>query len=330
MTIRCCSSRREFIKTLLAIAWISASAGCRQPAGSRSRVFIARADGYEADLPAAILSALRELAVTAETVRNKRILLKPNLVEPHAGADHITTHPLVVRAAAEAFRTLGAAQVVVAEGPGHCRDTQYVLEQSGLAGVLRSERIPFVDLNNDQGYEVPNRGRKTALRSWTFPVTLRRFDWIVSMPKLKTHHWAGVTLSMKNLFGLMPGIYYGWPKNVLHMAGIDEAIFDINMTLRAHLAIVDGITGMEGDGPIMGTPKKAGVLVMGRDLAAVDATSARIMGIDPLKIAHLRQAEGRLGRVRESGIQQAGESIESVRTRFVLLEKIPAHRRIRL
>ena len=87
---------------------------------------------------------------------------------------------------------------------------------------------------------------------------------------------------MKNLFGVMPGIVYGWPKNVLHYAGIGPSILDINAAVRPHLAIVDGIIGMEGDGPIMGTPRRPGVLVMGTNLPAVDATCARLMGIDPV------------------------------------------------
>ena len=66
----------------------------------------------------------------------------------------------------------------------------------------------------------PNAGGSTRLSTLTFPVTLRQVDWVVSVAKMKTHHWAGVTLSMKNLFGLLPGIYYGWPKNVLHWMGI--------------------------------------------------------------------------------------------------------------
>ena len=84
---------------------------------------------------------------------------------------------------------------------------------------------------------------------------LKRADLVVSLPKLKTHHWAGVTLAMKNLFGVMPGVAYGWPKNVLHHAGIPGSILDINAAVKPALAIVDGIVGMEGDGPIMGTPK---------------------------------------------------------------------------
>ena len=112
-----------------------------------------------------------------------------------------------------------------------------------------------MDLNHDEVFRTPNRLRFTAMTHLALPATLRRADILVSMPKMKTHHWVGVTLAMKNLFGVMPGIAYGWPKNVLHQAGIPGSIVDINAAVHPHLAIVDGIVGMEGDGPIMGTPR---------------------------------------------------------------------------
>jgi uncharacterized protein (DUF362 family) len=199
-----------------------------------------------------------------------------------------------------------------------------------MANVLFEDRIPFVDLNYDDVYTVSNKGRHSSLNTLTFPVSLRQADWIVSMPKLKTHHWAGVTLSMKNLFGVMPGRFYGWPKNVLHNAGIDRCIFDINMTLKPHFSIVDGIVGMEGDGPIMGSPKHAGVIVLGRNLMAVDATCSRIMGVNPQKVPYLAVASNRLGPLKKENISQYGETIDSVRTDFALIEKIPAHKGLRI
>ena len=93
---------------------------------------------------------------------------------------------------------------------------------------------------------------------------------------------------MKNFFGLVPGSVYGWPKNKLHYIGINEAIVALNRVFRNTFAIVDGIVGMEGNGPIQGKPKPAGVIVMGRDLVAVDATCCRIMGIDPEKVNPMR------------------------------------------
>jgi uncharacterized protein (DUF362 family) len=296
----------------------------------KSSVFIAKAGNYQLDLSGIILAGLHELGVAGPQVRGKRVLLKPNLVEVHAGLGHINTHPLVVRGAIEAFLRLGAAQVLVGEGPGHRRDSLLVLEESGLGEVLREDRIVFVDLNNDSLVSMPNLGRRTGLATLTFPATVHEVDFVVSMAKMKTHHWAGVTLSMKNLFGVMPGIVYGWPKNVLHVAGIDKSILDINATLKPHFAIVDGIVGMEGDGPIMGDPKQAGVLVMGANLPAVDATCARIMGIDPGRIRHLQAAANWLGPIKETVIAQRGEPIPAVRTDFALREDIPAQMGIRL
>jgi len=295
-----------------------------------AKTFIARASRYQMDLVSLILSGLEELGVAPRVIRGKSILLKPNLVETKPGAEHINTHPLVVRAAVEAFLHLGAARVLVAEGVGHRRDTLMVLEESGLAEVLFEDRIPFVDLNYDTVFTVANNYGATRLATLTFPDTLKRVDWIVSLAKMKTHHWAGVTLSMKNLFGVMPGSYYGWPKNVLHAAGIDGSILDINAALKPQLAIGDGIIGMEGDGPIMGTPKPTGVLVMGCNLPAVDATCARIMGINPQRLRYLAGAAGRLGAIREANIRQLGETVAGVRTPYALIEKIPAHQGIRL
>ena len=295
-----------------------------------AQTFVAKVDHYQLDIAEAIIRGMRELGVSPEELKGKRILLKPNLVETASGAPHINTHPLVLRGAVEAFLKLGASTVLVAEGPGHRRDTLAVYEESGLADVLTEDRIPFHDLNYITGYELPNAGRQSRLNTLTFPGLFQEVDWIVSVAKMKTHHWAGTTLSMKNLFGVMPGIYYGWPKNVLHYAGIDNSILDINATLKPNFAIVDGIVGMEGDGPVMGDPKKAGVLVMGRNLAAVDATCCRIMGIDPYKVTYLERADNWLGPISDGAIEQRGERIAAVRTNFNLIETIPAQQGLRL
>jgi uncharacterized protein (DUF362 family) len=295
-----------------------------------AETFIAKVPSYEREFGLALNQGLQELGVTKQELAGKRILLKPNLVETSSGAIHINTHPLVVRGVVEAFLRMGAAQVIVAEGPGHRRDTLDVLEESGLAEVLYEDRIAFHDLNYGTGYNVSNLGRQSKMRTLTFPGLFQEVDWIVSMAKMKTHHWAGVTLSLKNMFGVMPGIYYGWPKNVLHHAGIESSILDINATLKPHFAIVDGIVGMEGDGPILGDPKRVGVLVMGRNLSAVDATCCRIMGIDPYQVRYLYRADNWLGPISEKAIEQRGETIARVRTNFSLIETIPAHQGLRL
>ena len=89
------------------------------------------------------------------------------------------------------------------------------------------------------------------------------------MPKVKTRHWADVTLSVKNMFGIVPASRYGWPKNVLHWAGIHESILDICATVRPHFVIADAIAAMEGDGPLNGTPKWLNKILLADDPAAV-------------------------------------------------------------
>ena len=149
---------------------------------------------------------------------------------------------------------------------------------------------------------------------------LLKSDFIVSMPKLKTHHWTGMTASMKNLFGTVPGAVYGWPKNLLHFRGIENSILDLTATIRPHFAIV----AMEGDGPIMGRPRQTGFIAMGSDPVAVDATCARIMGLDPAKMIYLARASKFLGNIDPRRIDQRGEPLSRYQTRFEILEKFKA------
>jgi len=325
--------RRKILRTLLAanagVALNSLLPGCAfQKPGAD--VFIGKVGDYNAEIASLIRRGFRELDVSEREIRGKRILLKANIVEPHYGFEHIVTNPAVVMAAAEAFLAMGASEIVVAEGAGHCRDTYRILDESGFDSILGNPKIIFVDLNYDAWWKAPNAGGKTWLSSFFLPATLKQADWIVSMPKLKTHHWAGVTLSMKNLFGVLPGSFYGWPKNPLHTAGINESIIDINATVRPHFAIVDGIVGMDGDGPIMGNAKKAGIIVMGRNLPAVDATCARCMGISPGRIKYLAAAAQSLGPISDWRIRQCGESWKAVRTDFQLPDFIEAYNGLRL
>jgi uncharacterized protein (DUF362 family) len=146
------------------------------------------------------------------------------------------------------------------EGPGHQRDAVPVLAEGGLEAELRERRIRFVDLNRDEILKVPLQTSFTGLDCLWLPRVLTS-EFIVSMPKVKTHHWAGVTLSMKNLFGVAPGAAYGWPKNLLHWNFIDRSILDINAAVPAQFVIADGIIGMEGNGPMHSSPRNLGRIV---------------------------------------------------------------------
>jgi uncharacterized protein (DUF362 family) len=312
-------TRRGFLG---ASAAASVAAGCGRTPGwdraayrkaERSRVAILPARDYTVPLTDVVRQGIRHFRVP---IVGRKVVLKPNLVE-FDPAGVINTHPAVIAAAVEAFRGLGAREVVVAEGPGHRRDTEHLVAASGLFRTLTDLGARYVDLNHDDARAVTLRSRFTDLGRLHLPETILDADLIVSMPKLKTHHWAGVTLSLKNMFGIVPGMIYGWPKNVLHWAGIHESVVDINSSLPVpQFAIVDGIVGMEGNGPIQGDPKPCGALVFGDDLVAVDATAARLMSIEPRKIKYLEHAARFLGNVEYEQIAQIGESLESLRKQF--------------
>jgi len=282
-----------------------------------SRVVIRRVADYEQDL---FLLLQESLAIFNLPVKDKTVLLKPNLV----GLDPLgvmNTHPAVVAAARECFLRLGAAQVLIGDGPAMDRDTEAIVESVRLRDYTGPLAGPFVDLNLDDVERVVLATHASRLDELYLPKTVLGVDFLVSMPKLKTHHWAGVTLSLKNMFGIVPGSCYGWPKNVLHWAGIHRAILDINAAARPDFAIVDGIMGMEGNGPIQGTPKASGVLILGNDPVAVDATCCRIMGLVPERVQYLSAAATLLGHLKPDKIQQLGESLESVRIPFAVLRE---------
>jgi uncharacterized protein (DUF362 family) len=306
-------TRREFVSA----AGLTALAGCGKVRSIEpSLVSIVRAPAYDQSIYRTIHNLL---AAHRLDVRGRNVLLKPNLVEfePHSS---INTNPLLVHAVYEGFRELGAT-VLIAEGPGHRRNTLDLADAAGYFGIVPRFEDLFVDLNLDDVKRVEPPHQISGLREWYLPQTALGADLLVSMPKMKTHHWVGVTLSAKNLFGVVPGGIYGWPKNPLHWAGIEESIADLHSLFPRQFAIVDGIVGMEGNGPIQGKAKPAGVLVAGRDPVAVDATCCRIMAVDPLKVRYLRLCAGLDSHLDEGNIRQTGESIASVATPFRLIQE---------
>ncbi|HET9416148.1 MAG TPA: DUF362 domain-containing protein [Candidatus Limnocylindria bacterium] len=292
------------------------------PPPGRSSVAVLRAPRYEADLEGVIANALRLLGVD---VRGKSVLLKPNIVE-FDPTTVINTDPRLVAATAAAMRSAGARQVTVGEGSGHRRDSHFIAGQSGLLDLLRDVDVPFVDLNTAAVSRVALDSHFTSLGELWLPAPVTEADLVVSMPKLKTHHWGGVTLSLKNMFGTVPGRIYGWPKNVLHWAGLEESILDVAAAVPPQLAIVDGIVGMQGDGPIKGSAVDVGVILAGTDPVAVDSTAARLMGIDPARVGYLEEAGRFLGQLTPELIDQIGEDPEDEAVHFELLPQFSSLR----
>ena len=317
-------TRREMLAASVAAAGLAGLTSCNREAPLvPSRVSIVRAPAYDHTLYDTVRRLLEDHQVD---VRGRDVVLKPNLVEFEAQTS-INTHPLLVHAALEAFHARGAATVRIAEGPGHRRNTLDLADAAGYFKIVPRFEELFVDLNLDDVTRVRPARLFSRMEKLYLPNTALGASLLVSMPKMKTHHWVGATLSMKNLFGLVPGGIYGWPKNVLHWSGIEESIADLHAAFPRQFAIVDGIVGMQGNGPIQGVPKSVGVLVAGRDPVAVDATCCRIMRINPYRIGYLKLATGGVeAQISESNIHQTGEAIAAVATPFDLIPEFQSFR----
>ncbi len=303
-------SRRDLLAAGSAGSLALAGCALHDSNAPKPRVSITRASTYTQDLYDTVRRILAEHRLD---VRGKRVIVKPNLVEFDAGIP-INTHPLIVNAVYDALLAMGA-KVRIAEGPGHRRNTLELAEAAGFFDIVPHFEDNFTDLNLEEVAKVRLRHTESRLSSLYLPKPVLQADLIVSVPKMKTHHWVGATLGMKNLFGLVPGGVYGWPKNVLHWAGITECIVDLHRQFPNTFTLVDGITGMQGNGPIQGRAKESGVIVAGSDAVAVDATCCRIMGIDPERVRYLTLAAEAQQTKR---VEVIGERIAAVRTDFDL------------
>lgn len=277
-------------------------------------VALVRAAGYDGALEAAVERALT--LAPPPVVAGRTVLLKPALADVPQGDRPVVTHPAVVFFLAQALLRRRAARVLVGDGPALQRAAAPILEAAGYPAYLRSARLRFIDLNY-----VPVR--RAALRGdGCFPElyvadTALTADVVVSVPKLKTHHWTGVSLSCKNMLGVTSGMVYGWPRNRLHVGGLSAAIASTLAACAPHYCLVDGVMAMEGDGPLRGDPAPLGALVAGCDPVAVDATCAQLMGLLPARIEHLRCCAARRG--GWPPVTVCGEPPLAVQRRFVVL-----------
>jgi uncharacterized protein (DUF362 family) len=279
----------------------------------KSRVGLYRAGSYGEDLTGRVLDGMRACGLE---VKDKKVLIEAHL-EGYSASHSVNADSSVVAGTVEALRKLGASDVWVGVGPTLERDTLALAEAAGYRQAVHDFEKIFVDLSRDDVSAV--EGFRDEILY--LPVTALRADLVVSVAKMKTDTRSGAALSMENLSGLVPGSVYGWPREIgLDADGHVQFIAELARVFRRSFAVVDGIVGMEGDGPLDGTPKSAGVLVMGESLAATDATCCRIMGIDPARVGNLNRMDARR-------IEVLGESVDAVRTDFQLVEE---HRGLRL
>lgn len=235
--------------------------------------------------------------------RRKRILLKPNLVTvprwlPLGGTPQATITD--VRFIEALLRVFSGYEVTIAEAALAFSDTDDVLEKTGVAGLARRYGARLVNLDETERFEVD-----WAFGTLRLPTLLRTHEYI-NVPKLKTHLLTGVTLGCKNQKGLLTSA----DKIAAHQKlDLHQAIWALSDAVCPALTIVDGIVGLEGGGPTMGRPRRAGLLVVGRDMRAVDVACCDLISADVEEVGHLERVPYRA----------LGSSIEALRVKFALV-----------
>lgn len=248
------------------------------------------------------------------------VVVKPNAKNPSPPGYGIITDPCVVEACVSLAVKQGAKKVKIADGaayPTGAYDTVAAFQASGMAEVARRWDVDLVDLNSYDSLDVDVRDGYVL--DWVrVGRSVMEADVVINVPVLKTHRSTLLSACLKNV-GV--GCATREEKKRLHRLGIDEGLVDVYSIVRPRFNVVDGIVALEGDGPNLppGKSKPLGLLVAGCDGLAVDSVCAKIMGIDPVKVKHLRLAYQKgLGVIDLEEIEVRGEEIEDVATPFEL------------
>lgn len=252
----------------------------------------------------------------------QKVLLKVNLVAPSRPALAVTTHPEVLRAVIRLVKEAGGIPFV-GDGPG-VGDTITAAKASGLTDVAEQEGATFLEFNETAVYE---NQANTVMKRISLTSHLKDMDVLITLPKLKTHCQMAFTGALKNQFGLIPGAAKGqFHFRFQNRAMLADLMVDINRTAHTALAIMDGITGMEGPGPSGGTPRDIGVIISGPDLAAVDTVACSIIGLAPNDVPVSAAAErAHYGITDLSQINVVGAKLDDLRIADYKLVRAPVN-----
>jgi uncharacterized protein (DUF362 family)/Pyruvate/2-oxoacid:ferredoxin oxidoreductase delta subunit len=274
------------------------------------KVAVTKVDSYNETLVAQGIShALKQLGGINNFVSpGDRVLIKPNMLEGMPPAKATTTHPEVVRAVIRQVKSAGGLPII-GDSPG-INGTKKVAEQCGILEICRQEDVELYEFQKTSEYAYP---QGLTLKRFTLCDVLEKVDKVISVAKMKTHSFMGITGAVKNLFGL----FVGTDKAQFHLrmkARHDFAgmLVDLTGLVKPVLSIVDGITGMEGNGPRNGQPRYAGIILAGANAFAVDLVMARIMGFEAEKmpVAARALAAGLAPRLEDIEVIGSGKSVK--------------------
>ncbi len=326
--------RREFLLTGATLATVPIFAKTE----TRPVVAVVRINNDK--ITAAVERAIDLLGGIGQVMRGKdSVLLKPNLVSTQANA---TTRPEVVRALAQLMKGAGK-EVLIGEGSAAApkfniigmqafrtsrRDIldpmqAYVFEQLGYAELAKTLHIPLVNLHSGDLVEVPVPGG-FVYDKLTIHKSLVDVDLLCSVPMMKTHQLATVTLGMKNLVGVFPGAVYQAIRGRMHddasriePTAASAVVVDMVRANKLGLVVVDGSMAMEGNGPSIGKLLKMDVIIAGTNPVATDMVAASAMGFEPSEVPTFAWAnKAGLTPVALADIEVRGDALDQVRRPF--------------
>ncbi len=287
-----------------------------------SRVALKRCGSYSTEkVYSAVKGAIRELGGIKEYVKKgDKVLIKPNLLAARAPEKAVTTHPEVVRAVIRIVRESGAVPTVGdSHGGARCR-MEEVYRATGIRRICQEEKTETVIFD-----------RFKTIKGIPVALAAIESDVLISVPKFKTHSLTLITCGIKNIFGVVPGLY----KTRLHMEAPNPEAFAETLTalfasITPVLNVVDAITAMEGEGPgSAGTPRNMNLTAASSDAVALDALLCKITGIEPFSVPAIRLAhEKNLGQGIPRNIKVSGETWESFRLKDFKLPGTTLYHRI--
>lgn len=257
--------------------------------------------------------ALEDIGFT-ELVKNRSVLIKPNLVRPNPEfPSATTTDPRVIIAAMRFCRNAGARRIGLGDKPGiglSCREAEKLL---GLQKYQSETDAYFVyfDESEEEWEDNPNAevGKLVPV-----PKILREYEVVLNLPKLKLHMHTGISLGIKNLFGLVPEHF----RLKHHREDLHRFLVDYLHLVNPDATLIDGIWALEGQAPICGTPvKDFNTLIASRNIVAADAVGTYLMGLLPHEITMIRLAEGDgFGSANLQDLELRGTTLEGIRRHF--------------
>jgi len=242
-----------------------------------------------------------------------KVFVKINHLSPPSPPEKvIITHPYFTKQVLRLLKQLNCKITVGDDIQSKSKDGFLI---SGYRKVCDELGVHLVNLKESGFQEVICRGQ-VIKKVYISPIVLDS-DFIVNLPKLKTHAFSVFTGSIKNMFGIIPyGLRIYYHRQYFRNDIFSQMLVDIFSTATPHLTIMDGIKAMEGEGPSAGKPRDVGVILASRDGVAVDAVASKIIGFNAMDIYTTRNAHERglgIGKIEE--IEILGEKIKDVEVR---------------